>query len=82
MNKVIAQATPKVQKLFCTNSGCKSDAFEVEAVAPRVWQIRQHNSAVAQVAAHQPICPRCASTLEQLDEIEALFLEAIAEISR
>lgn len=61
------------QQLFCTNSACKCDLFEVEAIEPTLWRIRQHTGNSWQIAASKPICPRCAMPLEPLEEIEILL---------
>lgn len=64
----------KTQQLFCTNSVCRCDAFEVEAVeAGRLWQLRQSEGGSRLVASNQPICPRCGMALEAIAEIETLL---------
>uniref|UniRef100_A0A7C3DR00 Uncharacterized protein n=1 Tax=Meiothermus ruber TaxID=277 RepID=A0A7C3DR00_MEIRU len=82
MNKTAIQPTAPAQNLYCTNADCKWDVLNVEEVAPRVWLLREPSGMVYQLAAHQPICPRCTSPLQPLDEIKTLFPETITETSR
>jgi hypothetical protein len=73
------------EQYFCPNAGCASDGWMVQLspVIPELWRLVDCNDGAAfVVAAAEPVCPRCAATLQARLDLEAAFENTILQPGR
>jgi len=54
------------EQWFCANEGCSADAWMVrrDSAASEIWRVAAHvDDRPFTVAASEPLCPRCGTTL-------------------